>query len=141
MVEKICVGLLISICSITDVRNKKISIRILCIFAVIALLLMVIQPSMPLINYFCGAGVGLLIWIISRYSKESIGRGDAYLIMVTGLFLGALVNLYLILGATLICMIYSIVLLMRKYRKEYEIPFVPFLLVSYMGFMIYEKIG
>ena len=96
---------------------------------------------MSLPNYIFGAGVGLIIRIISEYSKESIGKGDAYLISVMGLFLGVLSNLYIVLGATLISMIYSIILLIRKYDKKHEMPFVPFLSISYAGLMLYEKIS
>ena len=76
---------------------------------------------------------GTVLFLVSKFTNQIIGYGDAMVIGVIGLYLGAknVVNIMLIAFfiAGLIAL-YEIVIM--KKNKRYEMPFVPFLFVSYV---------
>ena len=58
--------------------------------------------------------------------------------MITGLFLGLWDNIRLLMGALWsVAVIAIILLIIRKADRKKELPFVPFLLLSYVGMMIW----
>lgn len=63
-----------------------------------------------------------------------VGFGDGLLILTMGSVLGAGELAGILCGALLLCGIYSGIeyLMLKKSRSE-EIPFVPFLLIGYLG--------
>ena len=76
---------------------------------------------------------GVVLYLVSKITNQIIGYGDAMVVGVIGLYLGAknVVNIMLIAFfiAGLIAL-YEIVIM--KKNKRYEMPFVPFLFVSYV---------
>ena len=76
-------------------------------------------------------GVSLLI--LSRLMNGCIGKGDGYLLCISGIALGLKINLSLLFFALLLAGGISAVLLaIRKVRKDTKLPFVPFLLGGYL---------
>ena len=67
-------------------------------------------------------------------SGGMVGFGDGLLILTMGSVLGAGELAGILCGALLLCGIYSGIeyLMLKKSRSE-EIPFVPFLLIGYLG--------
>lgn len=81
-----------------------------------------------------GIGVGLLFFIISKCSKEAVGYGDSWLILILGIFAGAIDTLQIVFTATVLCGIFSLFYCMKNgWRKGHTLPFVPFLAMAYMG--------
>ena len=76
-------------------------------------------------------GGGFIIYIINYFSAGKIGEGDIKLIMSLGFFMGLKEIYYLILYSFIIGGIFSLVMLsLRKYKRNDEIPFIPFVFVS-----------
>ena len=72
--------------------------------------------------------------LIALISGGMVGFGDGLLILTMGSVLGAGELAGILCGALLLCGIYSGIeyLMLKKSRSE-EIPFVPFLLIGYLG--------
>ena len=69
----------------------------------------------------------------SIFSNEKIGKGDCFIIMVSGLYLGFIDVLVLIWISSLLALIYGLITIKRlKKDSNYEIPFVPFLLSGFL---------
>ena len=78
--------------------------------------------------------IGGFIILIALISGGMVGFGDGLLILTMGSVLGAGELAGILCGALLLCGIYSGIeyLMLKKSRSE-EIPFVPFLLIGYLG--------
>ncbi len=141
MAERVCritclVGVL-GICTYTDMRRKEISMITIGVFAIPAVILNFIFVQESIWQQVGGLCVGIVLLIISKVSKGAVGEGDGYLLMITGLLLGLWGNLQLLMGALLLAAIFSSVLLiMNQADKKKELPFVPFLFISYMGMLL-----
>ena len=76
---------------------------------------------------------GVCLLLISRLSGDCIGKGDGYLVCISGMALGFKINLSLLFYALFLAGGISAVLLsLRKVKKDTKLPFVPFLLGGYL---------
>ena len=81
-----------------------------------------------------GAMVGGVMLVLSWVTRGGIGWGDGLLLCVTGVYLGLMDNLGMLLWALLLCAVFSVgLLLTRRADWKKEIPFIPFLLAAYLG--------
>lgn len=132
----VCISVLLGICTYTDIQKREISMKIIGIFAAFAMLWCIFYMEKPLWQQAGGVVIGVLLLVLSKLTKEAIGKGDGYLMMVTGMLLGLWDNVRLLLGALLIVAVFAVMLLvLKKADKKKELPFVPFLLMSYIGML------
>lgn len=83
--------------------------------------------------------VGAGLFGLSLLTREAIGSGDALLLLVTGSFLGGRWNALLLLAAWTVAGIWSgFLLVFHKAGKQSRIPFAPFLLLAYMGMLLFQ---
>lgn len=74
---------------------------------------------------------GILFWILSKVTKESVGIGDGMLLFVLGNFMDIGIILNVLQGAFILLIIFALVLLgSKKAFKSCQIPFLPFLWMS-----------
>ena len=124
---KICMTVLLVINTWTDIRKKEICLPVLFIFLAGGILWRIRQGLLSM-------GIGVFIILIALISGGMVGFGDGLLILTMGSVLGAGELAGILCGALLLCGIYSGIeyLMLKKSRSE-EIPFVPFLLIGYLG--------
>lgn len=121
------VMILLIIFGAEDVRKKSLSLPMLVVAFGFALLFRLFLFG-ELKEGAAGVGSGILVWLISKISRDQIGRGDGFLLMVTGMILGFWENMELFLTALFFCAFYSAgVLILQRKGRGYRIPFVPFL--------------
>ncbi len=120
--------------SFMDIKEKSIGLVPLILSAIFGLCLHLVSDRVSLLSILGGAAIGLILYAISAATGESIGKGDAILIMVTGVFLGFWENLVLLWVSSLFAAVLAViaVLLFHKGRR-YELPFVP---CVFLGFVI-----
>ena len=86
-----------------------------------------------------GMAVGAGLFGLSLLTREAIGSGDALLLLVTGSFLGGRWNALLLLAAWTVAGIWSgLLLVFHKAGKQSRIPFARFLLLAYMGMLLFQ---
>ena len=84
-----------------------------------------------------GVAVGLLFFGISKVTKEAVGYGDSWLVTILGMYLGGRRLLEVILTATVLAGIFSLIFcVFQGWDRKRSIPFVPFLTVAYLGVVL-----
>lgn len=74
---------------------------------------------------------GMGFFLLSFCSREKVGYGDGWTLLMIGLFLGAYrCFLTLFVGLLAESMVVMVLLMLRKIHRNKEIPFVPFLLLG-----------
>lgn len=129
------IGLIIfyGLTAFDDIRTKQVRILEIIVFGILGIIVNVIWPVKSVESIICGLLVGLVLYIFSILTKEKIGKGDCFIIMVSGLYLGFIDVLILIWISSFLALIYGLIKI-KKLKKDssYEIPFVPFLLSGFL---------
>lgn len=96
---------------------------------------------------YCGGSIagwllgmlpGALFFLISYITREGIGYGDSYVILILGIYLG-------IRETALICMMAAVIMafisvagmVLRHWKKTKRLPFLPFLAAGYLGVILW----
>ena len=140
--EQIGLVVFYGITAFDDIRTKQVRTMELIIFALIGVILNVVNKDMNLLSALSAVAIGAILAIISTLTKGKLGMGDALIIAVSGLYLGFKNTLALVWLSSLMAAGYGI-LVLRKYdnKRNIELPFVPFLLLAYMLILIRQHIG
>lgn len=121
-------------CAICDWKWREIPLYLLIVMSVDVLILAIGCGGLRLGLRLGGALVGVLFFLIGKCTKEAIGYGDSWLMLLLGVYLGAMQLLQLLLIASVVAGVMSLFFLWKKrWKKTVAIPFVPFLVVGYLG--------
>ena len=122
-----------SITAFDDYRTRSIRLVEIIVFTIIGIIINIVAPRYTVLSVAGGVGVGLVMLAFSILSKEKLGKGDALIVMVSGLYLGFMNTLVLVWFSSILAAIFGLVTL-RKYDnyREVELPFVPFLLAAFL---------
>lgn len=140
---QILIIILFFICSYTDIRERKISIKVLLLFFGITVVWMMLSMSgmlqeqrqypMAMRESFAGILPGAALLVCSKLFHAAIGEGDGYFLMLAGWMLGMRTVLFLLMGGLFLSAGYALFLLIFLKRKKTEVfPFIPFLFASYV---------
>lgn len=126
-------GVTLLLCSIQDAFQKKICIWMVTMGGVLTGICLLLYKTVSLQDSLGGILVGVGVVLISKATGGKIGMGDGLLLCITGMGLGLWGNIELFAYALLAAALVSIVLLaFRLADRKKSIPFVPFLLLSYL---------
>lgn len=127
----VLLGLIIE--SIEDIREKKVWIPII-ILILPTLIIFNCRIGNGTVLLFIGSfGIGALFYIISIVTDGRFGKGDALVFCMTGAGIGFAENLFVIYMTFLFAFLAALFLcLIKKVRKDYRIPLVPFVLCAYL---------
>ena len=129
--------LLLGICSISDWKKKTIPMVLLVFMSVIVLIIVMICKDVSIRLRIGGGFLGFVFLLISKCTKEAIGYGDSWLIMILGIHLGSLQTIEVLFVASVLAGIVSLFCLWRcRWKRNATLPFVPFLCISYLGVML-----
>lgn len=118
-----------------DVKKREIPVILIGIIGVIIILGMVKEGQMW--TKIGGAAIGGVFLAISRLTKEAIGYGDSWIILLLGLHLGIWDVLILLLWASVLAGVCSLFFLwLKKWKRTASIPFIPFIAISYLGVIL-----
>lgn len=134
-------------CSYTDLRERGISLALLAAFSTSCVVLLVsvhifgdrfgfLKRSLlyepGIVSILSGLVPGLILLVVSRLSKEAVGMGDVYVVLLLGVMLGfektfavLFVSMLLTAAYGLICMALG-----SRSRKD-SLPYIPFLLGAF----------
>lgn len=130
--------LFLAVCAVFDGLYKQIPLIIVWLGMLTAVCLQ-IYGAMGETGIFMAAfslipGAGFLL--LSFFTREKVGYGDGWVLLMIGLFLGAYRCFLVLLAGLLAESVAAIVLLaLRKIQRDREIPFSPFLLLG-MGVVV-----
>lgn len=133
-IENVLVALVLGTVAYRDWRTKQISCLSLFVMSILIVLLRIILVEDTIWSTLGGAAVGAGFFLFSKCSKESIGYGDCWIVLLLGVFLGGKTLMEVVFVAMLLTSLFSLGFCMvRGWKKQYTIPFAPFLAVAYMG--------
>ena len=81
MVIKICMYCFLLYNAWTDLRKKQIYIWCILVFGILGVIINIKTPY----SMILGTSVGLSIILVSKITKGSIGIGDGWVLLVTGI--------------------------------------------------------
>lgn len=125
--------LLYGLTSFDDLKTKQVRVFEIVSFGILGIVLNVISPMNSIYSIIGAILVGVVLYIFSVFSKEKIGKGDAMIVMVSGLYLGFTNVMILLWISSLLALIVGLIT-MKKFKVDssYEIPFVPFLMSGFL---------
>ena len=131
------VFILLGFCSFHDWRKRTIPVYLLIIISVTVVVSAIMCEGQGLRLRITGALIGMLFLFISKCTKEAIGYGDSWLIMVLGIHLGSLRAIGVLFVSSMLAGIVALLLLWRcRWKRSVTLPFVPFLTISYLGVLL-----
>lgn len=121
-----------------DYRTKLIETKWLWIIGGFGAVLLLPHSGIGIVwRVFAGTLPGWMLLILAWVSGESIGFGDGWLFVVTGIFLGLKKNAVLLLGSLILAGVFAIVcLVLKKKEKNDRIALAPFVLAAYVGVVL-----
>lgn len=130
-------AIMLIIYSIQDIKRKKINLLLLIIVIPILLVCLYIEDKLRINSYLFGLILGIGLYIFSILSRGQFGRGDAVIIGIIGLGTGFWNSLIIFFYGLLLAAVYSAILLVKNgFKRNIKIPFVPFLFLGYLCFII-----
>ncbi len=131
-------GLLVWV-SIADIRSRKVPVYILLSGNLAALAYQIFAGKDSVWLIIGGAGAGLLFLLISRVTREGLGYGDSWMILILGIYLGIWKLLEVLSAAFLILGIAAVICLWAgKMSRKFRLPFLPFLAAGYLYSILLE---
>lgn len=136
------VGLLgmLGVCSYEDIKKKSIKVITPVLFGILGVVLHLIFGKVGAIDMLLGMTVGGALYIISILSRERIGKGDALLIGISGIYLGFWNNIALLWSASILAGMSGLILIIAG-KRHAQIPFVPYVLAAYIILLIIKGVG
>ena len=133
--ESFGLAILYSITAFDDLRTRQVRVMELIVFAVLGLLIDLFSPTYSWLSILGGVSIGMVLMVVSYFSKEKIGMGDALIVAVSGLYLGFVNTLILLWLSSSLTSIYGVI------KKKQELPFIPFLTVAYVIMLMIHQMG
>lgn len=120
------------LCSITDVRKRKIPLLLCLLWLVMGLLITIFYLHTNLLTLCLNLSTGLFLTVLSQITHGGIGMGDAIIFIIMSFFLTNYGTLYILFWALLTAVIPCLILLIQKHNRKASIPFAPFILMGYL---------
>lgn len=118
----------IAICCIFDIRKKEIPVFIIVAFGLLSLIAVAIAQKPELYSVLYSLIPGAVMLGLSLCTKESIGYGDGFVVLVLGVLLGFVECVFVVLAGLFLSAVVGLVLLVfKKVRGKSRMPFMPFL--------------
>lgn len=132
MAAIVCGWLLL--CSWQDMKKKKIPVALIGIGCLAILAYSFLAGEITIWSRVAGLSLGVILLILNPVTGGQIGIGDGLIVGIIGAGLGfnrlAFILAYGLLGSA----VFSIgLIIFRKADRKVTIPFVPFLLLGYLG--------
>ncbi len=131
--EAICMTGMLLYLSAEDIKRKTIPVIPMMGCGIFAIVLHLISGKNDILNMAVGMIPGVIAYVLSVLTKEKIGKGDAVLLMVTGLYMGFWGNVFMLWIGLIFAAVGGIIAIaMFKRKRGDELPFVPFLFAGYL---------
>ena len=124
---------MLSVLSIVDIQFRKVPVEILAAANLAVLVYQIMFQKEDLWLVLGGVAVGFVFLGISWVSRQKMGYGDSWAILILGIFLGLWGVLEVLAAAFLLLTLVSVVLLARKrMSRRLSVPFYTFLAAGYL---------
>ena len=120
--------------TVSDIKTKKILVWSAWVFGIFGFVYGFVGNGLSLLQGLMALLPGIIFIAISKITKESMGYGDGIIVLVMGVYISP----QKIVGSLMIALIFAavwsgILLVFFRKKKHDEFPFVPFVLLGYLG--------
>ena len=126
-----------------DMTMKKIDVRAIAVYALVALLTVVITKDTMTMSRFVdmlfSIAFGLIIYMLSYFSGGGLGLADGMYFVINGLLLTLRENIILFLTGLLVAFIFALCLYIfckEKSKWDLKMPFMPCFLPVIIGYFL-----
>lgn len=134
----LCLCILLILSGI-DIRYHRVPIKVLAVSNIMSVIYYFIYKEINLYLFAGGICVGIVFLFVSKVTREGMGYGDSWAILILGSFLGIWELLSMLFIAFFLLAIFAVIALsVRKMSRTYAIPFFPFLTGGYMVMLLAE---
>lgn len=129
----------LGICALFDCRKKRVPLAVILAGIILAFFcrLTGIVRDTVWESMLLAVLPGILFLLLAFLTREKVGYGDGWMLIMIGMFVGARKGMLILLVSLVMESIAVIILLAcRKITREEEIPFAPFLLLG-MGVVLW----
>lgn len=135
--KTVVITIFLILSTLFDLRKKEVNISLCVGVALLGLIYEIFISKAELLSVILGIIPGIFLILTSMATNEEIGKGDAAILCTIGIYLGLKKSILVLIYALFMTVIIGgILLLIRKKNKKYKIPFVPFILCSYIALCI-----
>ena len=135
--KTIVITIFLILSTLIDLRKIEVNISLCISVALVGLIYEIFISKTDILSIILGILPGIFLMLTSIVTNEEIGKGDAAILSTIGIFLGLKKTILVLIYALFSTIIIGgILLLIRKKNKKYKIPFVPFILFSYIALCI-----
>ncbi|MCR4782851.1 MAG: A24 family peptidase [Lachnospiraceae bacterium] len=130
---------MLGVISAEDMKTHKIRDLLILLFSIIGIMFHLIYQRLDVLDMIGGMAVGGAIYLYSICSNGKIGKGDALVFVLTGIYLGLKNNMLLVWGSALILSVFGMgACLVGKKKITDKIAFVPFIFLTYFLILLWE---
>lgn len=130
---EILLFLFLGVCALCDGMKREIPLAIVWLGIIAAIILHIqgIIKDDSWMSVFVSVLPGLMFWMLSFATREKVGYGDGWLLIMIGIFVG-LRECFLILLTALVLESAAVLVLLavKRISGDRQIPFAPFLLLG-----------
>lgn len=130
-------NLFLLVCAVIDLKTKRVYQNVCVINYMAAIGIKLLLGDIDAKSFGLGIVLCVVLLIISIITKEAIGQGDVLIILtLTGILkIGNVLEIIFI--SLLVCSVFSMaMLLIKKMKLKNVIPFVPFLFIGHILWII-----
>lgn len=128
--------------SISDIKTKSISMTRLIMYFLVAVVCNLLFFYQSIASMLGGIAIGIILLLWGLITNQSIGYGDGLLFVCMGAAIGFVGTLMLLFFSMIIAGILGgIMVFVRKKKLDYQVPFVPCILVTFILMTILEALG
>lgn len=114
-----------------DIKRKEISAKLLILIGIVGTSIQFFEGTVSLGSWFGGAALGAVLLFLGFVTREDIGYGDGWLVLVMGMSLGFQTSfLALLLALGISALAGGFLLVFKRVNRSYRIPFAPFLFLG-----------
>lgn len=118
----------LGLCSIQDIREKRLSVKMLVVSCLLFLGMSLGLEEIPIEERLHNILPGMLAFVLAFLTKEQVGYGDAACLGVLGILVSAGSLFGAVMAGLILLSFYSMILLVRKKAdRKTTLPFLPFL--------------
>ena len=120
-----------------DIRYMAIPKYYFYLCGIFTGVLIVFDRSTTLMDIIIGAIFGLIILLLAKFTKESIGYADGLVILFMGLLVGGTTSIVVFMLASFLTGITGLVMsAFKKKSLRLKLPLFPGILIAYSGWLI-----
>ena len=132
MKELILLSILLGVYACMDIKKKGLPVWSLLLGISSVLFVCFVDHRFTGVYAFSGLTAGLLVVLVSVFTRGQIGMADGFVFCITGLYLDIWQNMTLLLVSLFLLSIPAAVFFLQQ-KKEKELPFLPGV---FLGFLI-----